>query len=1603
MFNPAIASNNIKNEFIDYITTVYGFEDKQLLENFRSELDMTIAQGPFLQLNYNFRTAESINELIDQNVLSPLFRDLEEGKPDTPLYRRVLPLDRPLYHHQVNAIKKISQGCNAVISTGTGSGKTNCFLIPVINELLREQEKGTLDDGVRAIFIYPMNALANDQIKNIRTLLMKYPAITFGVYNGGTLYDDDSANLSYEKLHSDDPVPELRTPLDNERVSRDTLKKRPPHILFTNYSMLEYLLLRPKDDVLFSNSNFRFVVLDEAHVYSGATGIETSFLLRRLKARLSANKKPQFILTSATLGGENSEDDIVTFAQNLSGEEFSRDCIIKSEREGIILPKNKISVPYSALNELSDERNIAGDVLIKYGLPFNTKSDEAGILYDLMIHTSEFDWISHKVGTVTSIRELSEELHISENAVIDIISLCTRAERNGKCLLDAKYHFFLRALDGCFLSLSPSRTLSLTRKQTCNENGKQYIVLEIAVCENCGKIAFAGIQDKKGFLKNAPSFADSEYYVPIDDDWNSKLIIDDEDELNTDDNDSIFYLCPHCGMMYPTDEDLPSSCECGSEEFIKVVKAKAGKRGTRCVDCSVGQYRRFYLGNDAATSVIATALFGELPEHKVSIQSDEYVPITSDDDPFMIETDSVRKKEPMSSGQQFLVFSDSRQEAAKFACYLRSSYTEFLRRRGMYHVLANLGNADWAITDFVKELSNLFADNKMFAKKKNDGSNLDMESRRQAWIAVLNEMSRFNSSTSLTSLGFIQFYLKIANQLAMKIYNSPKYNVKKVSEESISTLLNLLAFQFIKAGVIQPDENVTLSDGDREYIFYTPRQQTISLNASDGVSVHWMPKDILLKEGVRTAHSSKIEYIKRVLGCDDNTAGDFLKNFFQYLVNNANGFLVSKDKGYVLRTSSFGIRTPKSKDAKWYKCRKCGHISQFHLDHHCVLLKCEGDVMEVDPIELSKDNHYAHLYQSEQLNNLYIEEHTAQLGKENSLRYQEEFVKKEINALSCSTTFEMGVDVGDLETVFLRNVPPMPSNYAQRAGRAGRSRDASAYAITYAKQSSHDLTYFNDPKKMIVGTINPPLFKTENEKVFRRHIYAVALSMFFAEYDEMYNHNDAEIFLNQKGYEIFSEWLRSKPENLKKMLWRSFSDNELYYTLDIDGFGWLDGLIGPEGVLTTHIEYYNKVVQELRKQERAAAGNGSELNQIQRRMKLFTRNELVDFLARGNILPRYGFPVDTVELYQNYSSVNAEKDLRLNRDLLMAIAEYAPSSEIVANGKLYTSRYIRPEKTDSQTANFHESFLAICEECGSMNCSEAVGKEGQECIVCGRIIPRDSFHKSIEPRAGFIAEPDVKDVPMKKQEKNYKSDVFYLHNSEARSVEKHSFICGDVIVDIESTVNDSLMVQSESSFYVCGKCGYAKESSEDFSVKGPAKKRKSFSRVDYPHKTPTGAECSMEHLEQRKIHHTFHTDVARIGFCCDTGNYHTMLSVMYAILYSISDVLNIERKDISACLTRTKGRQNDWQIIIYDAVPGGAGHSRRIVSNDGAVLSRVFEAAYSRVSECECDPSCYKCLRSYENQKVHDKLNRQLAKDFLARLTGGCVPISVDEHCAAEN
>lgn len=1595
MFNPAEASKRIKEEFASYIKTTFAFSDSSLREQFSHEIDATISKGPYLEINSVFKTGKSISELIEEGVLSPLFADLEKTKA-----KPVLPLNRKLYLHQEQSIRTIVNGSNAVISTGTGSGKTNCFLIPVINELLREKENKTLGPGIRAIFIYPMNALANDQIKNIRRLLMDYEDITFGVYNGSTKNDEDDAIALYESMFAGEKIEKLRHPLKNELISREKMKETPPNILFTNYAMLEHLLFRPNDDVLFSNSDFRFIVLDEAHVYSGATGIETAILLRRLEARVVSKSKIQYILTSATLGsGTDYDDDIVRFAENLCGEKFDKGNIIRSTRLTYAEGTGLKDYDFNLIKELSDQENLVSAVLDKFQIPYQKGKEEAELLYDFISSSKQYhrlrQYYLRLKKNVCSIKTIQKENVLGTgdlDSVIAFISLCTRARKNGQKLIDARYHYFLRSLEGAFITLQEQKKLTLTRQNFIDG----YKVFEIAICPDCGKYALVGkIEDGK-LVQCKRYDPQLEYFVFLDD-------YDSEAEEDDEKIEDVYYLCPQCGAIVEEDDIKNKPCDCDSHKYVRVGKIKRKAIGSeglvRCINCHNGYYSRLYLGNDAATSVIATALYEELPE--LTYEEDVVAPVKKSIFGNLLLH---AKKKEITKGRQFLVFSDGRQEAAKFACYLSKSYQEFLRRRGICHIIEQNKNSiiqeNYTVEDFVRKLTSYFSNKRTFASSNNDFSNLTTISEKNAWVAMMNEMMRFSSSTSLTALGVLQFSYLGNDKLVDPLVD--QYNISK---EDSRMFLDLLAFEVAKTGAIIPNDDTILTDDDREYLFYSPSQHFLTRFAETekrkATVSNWLPKARNTRNGAYY-FSNKLNYVKEFLKISDVEAYEFLDNYFSYLTDPESGndypmISPNKDGNYVLPVRYFKVLIYSDPRAKWYRCNRCFRISPFHCFGHCVMGRCHSTVKEILPKEIWKDNHFVNLYFAERMTPLFIKEHTAQLSKKESAEYQEQFIKKEINALSCSTTFEMGVDVGDLETVFLRDVPPLPSNYAQRAGRAGRSVDSAAYCVTFAKLSSHDLSYFQEPEKMIDGIILPPLFKVDNEKIVKRHVYDVALSMFLKMKPEFYDKNNADSFINEKGYQEFIDWLETKPDRLKDLLKKSIPDvNNLHQRLGINDFSWLNDFCGENGIFTSLIREYEYNVSEFEKLIKSLKKTSlHDASLTETKLNIYKNNKLIDFLARGNILPRYGFPVDTVELEQNVTASNIEK-LTLTRDLSIAIAEYAPSSEVIADGKMYTSRYIK-KTILGNSKEWRTAYIGRCpnDECQTMNYSVVpIGEEGIPCSSCGEIMHPIDFKESIEPVSGFATDTIAKDVPMKRQEKSYRSEDYYIGNTESKMIDKFNFLINGIKVEIESTTNDSLMVKSSKDFYVCSKCGYAIASDETLPNDSEANK---LIRMR-AHKITTKNEhisafgnykCPNTELQRYSLHHVFNTDVAKISFGCDTSDYDTMISVLYALLYATCDILNIERSDLKGCLARKISNHNvQHSIIIYDAVPGGAGHSRRLVTEDGMLFIKIVKAALKKMELCHCDPSCYNCLRSYENQQIHDKLNRKLAIKFLTKLDG---------------
>ena len=1612
MFNPIEASDSIKDEFISYVSTSFHIADRDYAKQFVDELNKKniIAKGPFLDISDSFETGETIEKLIADGEMSPLFSELESSVEEGD---KEIKLKRKLYLHQQKAIQKINKNRNLVVTTGTGSGKTECFILPIINHLLREKEEGTLDDGVRAILIYPMNALANDQMKRLRLILKDYKDITFGVYNSSTKQDDDAGIAEYGRIFKDANGQALK-PLPNESISRRSMQEKPPHILVTNYAMLEYMMLRPNDDQVFSGAKLRFLVLDEAHIYRGSTGIETSLLIRRLKARISNAGEVRHILTSATLGGKEANKDIVSFAETLCDAKFYEDDIIRSETVMPEFPEIIEDYPLQLFADLADPKESLNRILDDYKVKYDSSKSDEEIIYDLCLSSKIYKTlrtVAVKPMTVSEITiKINEVMPVSETDVINLINVASRAEKNKTALIKARYHMFVRALEGAYISLEPTKAMYLNRSKY-TPDGKTR-VFEAAVCDDCGRVGIAG-KIHHGFFEFASSRWDSDLDIYLLKEQNERWDDDEEDddeEKAIDKND--YVICSKCGAILHESQKDKFDCDCGEQYHVKIRRSevKGTRNEHRCPCCNIGHMKTFYLGYDAATAVLGTELFEQLPENEVVLKSSTEVADT-DEGLFSMAMTEKNEVEVIKRKRQFLSFSDSRSEAAFFACYMTSFYEEFLRRRGIWHVIeknkTSINSNPWSINTLVDELTSYFDTNRSFAEPGDTGSeNLTAISRRQAWIAVLNEMVNARRSTSLVSMGVLDFaYRGNAPQMMKAV--AKKYGK---TEGDVTALFNLLVMDLVYNGALEATD-ATLTNDEREYIYYTaiPRR-FVKCKQSDKERGKnnlggWIPR----RRPNGTAYNNgRVTRTMQALGISEEEAIDLLSQYWdQVLVKSE--FSLTPDNGaeYYITTDRFVIKAG-TEDLPIFICEKCGKTTMTNCQDRCVSIKCGGRLRRISHDELLKDNHFASLYSSNKMQPLHIKEHTAQLGRAEQQKYQEMFVNKEINALSCSTTFEMGVDVGDLETVYLRNMPPSPANYVQRAGRAGRSIHSAAYALTYAKLGSHDFTYFDKPERMISGKIGVPLFSISNQKVVLRHIFAVALSDFFSHHDNVYNKNDANVLLNEKGYEELIDYLNEKPDELKAILKKSIPE-DLHEIMGINDFSWIDKLIGDDGALRIAVEDFRNTVdwyiKEFARLKRK--GDIQAAGRIERQLWDFRKapedsskergkhgkNELIEFLARNNVLPKYGFPVDTVELYQGMDA-SSEKKLQMVRDLQLAIAEYAPDAQVVADGKLYTSRFIRklPQTTGQ---DWEEVYIAECKNssCKTWNHRKTEpSPDGEKCISCQNIIEKARWKKAIEPRKGFIAESKPKAVPLRKPDRSFKSEDYYIGDLQRQVMTKKTFLINGLNkIQMETSTNDSLMVVCKDDFFVCEKCGYSIS-----SVSGKAEKDFNSYALSFEkkHNSPWGKDCTGR-LYKRELCHSFKTDVVQLVFGTSRAkNKATMLSVMYALLEAMSDELDIERTDIKGCLYKVRyERSMVYSIVLYDAVAGGAGHVRRLVTDDCNVFQRIVTKAIGITKNCNCNPSCYNCLRNYYNQTVHDILNRVEAYRFLELFAGGAAVI----------
>lgn len=1567
--DPIVTRDTIRKEYNDYLSSILAVRNPEITRKATEAVRKgTFVKGPYLEATPPFVQGKSLHSLFDEGIVSGEFSRIPED----------IHYDRPLYAHQELALRKIcGEQKNVIVATGTGSGKTECYFYPIFNELMRQEEAGTLGDGVQALLLFPMNALANDQQKKLRQLLKNYPQITFGRYTGETPFgSEDEARSNYRTKHGEDPLP-------NEMLSRERMQKTPPHILLTNYAMLEYLLLRPADSTLFDGcqaKNWRFVVIDEAHTYRGANGAEIALLLRRLKERIGHNtdRKLRCIATSATLGSEDAKSDLCNFAANLFGEPFYTDDIVTSLREEMTVHAGQHCFTPDEYRELKQE--LEGLSEEEQGRAAFSRLRNDRRIVQIHEYLKEkprlFDDVAEMVFPELSTR--SERLETL--ALLVELATLAKPDVNAKALLPARYHLFAKSLEGLFVSLYPDTQTYLDRKEVAKLGGRLVPVFELANCQRCGQEYIVGITRENRLKQINDGFDPDgrpEYFL-LNKDASQVNMETDEDEAENSDirNLDDYWLCTACGALHPAVGNIPNCCDVSDpHKHIKVYKISYSgqhKDVNTCVMCggvSKTIIKRFLTANHAATYTLASSLYGMIPPRpKKAVQLDP-------DDLFFDDIPCVNEEYSNESGRKLLIFSDNRQEAAFFAGFMGNKHNQLMWRRLILRVIRENGGS--IRVDELIELMVLQAEQAGLYENLDSDSITQTRKKVIAGQYVMYEFLGFNNTTGLEGRGYVEF---IPEPIGMR-----RGNWGLSVEDTWNVLREMMDTLRLSGASSYPD-NVDPKDE-----FFAPRNRKVYFRKETRSVAEG--QDILSYVPASGRKNRRLQFLlnlKAAQGIPDDKCQEeavrMLDETYNLLIQLARkDYFTSINLGmagvaYMINFRKWKVRYIEESETI-YRCSRCGKISAYTVKGVCSSFKCNGTMEPAVASELRADPYYHEQYAQDRILPMVSREHTAQLTRDAAGDYQRDFEDGKINVLSCSTTFEMGVDVGELEATFLRNVPPETANYIQRAGRAGRRTSSTAFSLTFSRRNSHDINYFNHPEDIISGRISPPYVEIYNEKIAARHINSVIMSWFFKNHPRFFEKGAAAIVGYQDTQDaatVLRQELAKKPADLLASI-KTVLPEQLVQRMQIDNWIFVDQLVGPDGSLTKAIDERAaelKQLDELKKQY-IDVNRLSVASSVDRLITTYTKAKSIDFLASHTVLPKYGFPVDVVPLKILNNSGTASQ-VELTRDLRVAIAEYAPPSSIVANGKVWTSRYINTVPSKGwPTFTYYSCKCGHISPPGSVTVidDDLVTDETKTCPRCAEPMKRKKF---LIPIFGFSTSFDDKPagVGESRPQHGYTTRSQFWGIGELDEFQKEQrmeqvLFADDKAMPMEYTPNGRLVVLNQgkrgAGLFVCKSCGCVRE---------------------YPkepkHNNRFGKKCLNTRLEPVSLGHWFETDIVRIELpYCPSGirvpGKDVRLSVLYAILDGAAQALGISRSDISGCIDYEGSHP---AIILFDEAAGGAGHVKKVFEN----FQEVLRTAMCRVDgSCGCseETSCYGCLRNYGNQYEHDSLTRGGAYQYL--------------------
>lgn len=1742
---PTIAEtiSKIQAALRDYIEATYHVGHPTLISQRRELLEHegVLFRAPFMESTPRYKTDRCFSDIGIDKAVETLFSSLttEVGGLPPMLYD-------PPYTHQAEALEWAARdGLSLAVTTGTGSGKTESFLLPMLAKLATEaahRPASFAAPAVRALILYPMNALVNDQLGRLRRLLGD-PRVTaqfdqwvgrparFARYTSRTLYpgvrtvEKDQQRLkSIEDFYillinqANDPQspwhsnavaliekltsrgkwpakPDLKgwygekgtrwtnktgefvravmQPDDPELFTRHEVLQAPPDVLITNYSMLEYMLMRPLERPVFDatrawlaqNPDEKFLlIIDEAHLYRGAAGAEVALLLRRLRSRLGITPdRVQVICTSASF---HSHEYARQFAAQLTGKSDAdfRTVIGRLDlRTGagvgsLADAETLVAVPLSDFYaaETDDARTAALQGLLDYRGISPTPGKNAGEwLHDALSGFGPMNLLVNE--TMQRAQPVSElgatifpdvEADLADRAASALVALGSAARRSedDAGLLPCRVHAFFRGLPGLWACLDPDCSevdpevhpapgpvgkLYAQPQATCGCGAR---VFELYTCRHCGSAyarAYTDDVQEPSFLwhEQGGAFQAASGSIP---------------QLSALD---LLLEAPSAGEVEPADLDLVTgrlTPEILGERNRGVFLPK--RRAGETVKADDGDEEEAEANGEFRPCGVCGQWAGY---GRSSVQDHQ----TKGDQPFQaLVTRQIEVQPPAAQpysnfaplrGRKVLAFSDSRQVAARLAPNLQNYGMRDVIRplilRG-WHELATQPNIASQLS-----LERLYLATMIGAKQLS--VRLRPELRPTESLHTLEEIA-----TSINK-GALQGNTGELLQLLMSSDKPPQALLR-----AMYATLTDKHYGLASLGLASLRERANLTDELLDKLsdlgaVATTRESKLALvrfwltqwsTTSRGIWFSSMTDgDWWRTKGGVKPHSGKFQPVERWLATSP-TKQKFNQDWLPTLLTN---FCEQVGGKYRLSASKVALEL----GGLWGYCERCRFTQRpFPDTKRCVSCGANGVRTlnpDTDPVFHARKGYYrasavrALADPPEPPMSIIAAEHTAQLNaaqsdavfskaEEHELLFQDvdlglprpgEREHAAIDVLSCTTTMEVGIDIGSLSGVALRNMPPSRANYQQRAGRAGRRGNAVATVLAFGSADTHDDHYFRHPDLMIRGPVDDPRLTMDNDEIARRHVLAYLLQCYHQDrLPQIDPDQQPQLFevlgtvddfigttspLNRTDLE---EWLKANKDWLRAEI-ESWIPEELAAA---DRGSVLDGIVGttlkeidaaldldPDGPVPDPVDADSDPKPKTVEAE-GPAEDGAEVPSARR-----SQTNLLDRLLYKGVLPRYAFPTDVVSFYvfDLDKSMPFRPEFRYapSQGLPVALSQYAPGKVVWIDNKEWSSGAIyspvRKERVQAWQKKLLYFECRICHYAKHVSYDKAERGVELDCPACGA---EGTFGKAMNwMRPPGFAHPASQDPGTSPDDAPARSYATRAKLMAPGPTEESAW--QHVTDRLEQTYRrETLLVTNtgprNEGYTYCTLCGLIEPTAmASGEVMGSHKK---------PYPDEKEPSCPGTASTRGLVLGTdFISDVLLIRLkVADPVTLRPEFLSTHIALRTIAEALTITatgRLDIEAtelqaeyrpALTSLGSQGREAEIYLYDTLAGGAGFARRVRDFGREVL----EATLERLENCpaSCDESCYRCLRSFRNRFEHGLLDRHVGASLLRYLIHGQPP-----------